>query len=153
MTSGTSATAFSPNDTCTRSQVVTFLWRAHGSPDMSSAPNPFTDINPSDYYYQAVLWASRNEVTGGTSGTTFSPNATCTSGQVITFLWRSNDCIEATATSALAAQYSGQYYSDAIAWADTTGLLAATTDCVPDRNASRADIVTYLYCDAGSPKI
>ncbi len=88
ITTGTSATTFSPNDTCTRAQVVTFLWRLFGCPEPTSGNNPFTDINSSAYYYDAVLWAVENGITDGTSATTFSPDATCTRGQIVTFLWR-----------------------------------------------------------------
>lgn len=154
VTSGTSATTFAPGETCTRGQVVTFLWRAKGSPEPASTINPFTDVKASDYFYKAVLWAVEKGITSGTSATTFSPNATCTSGQVVTFLWRSNDSPKATSTSSLAAQYSGQYYSDAVAWVDSTGMLAGTgTVFTPNSNSPRADIVTYLYRNAGSPAI
>lgn len=146
ITSGTSATTFSPYAACTRGQVVTFLWRAKGSPEPKSANNPFTDVKSSDYYTKAVLWAVENGVTSGSSDTTFSPEATCTSGQVITFLHRSNGKPAANGTSSLAAQYSGHYYTGAIAWADTTDLLSGTDMTFnPDNNAPRADIVTYLY--------
>jgi len=88
ITTGTSENTFSPNDTCTRAQVVTFLWRLFGCPTPSTGSNPFTDINSSAYYYNAVLWAVENGITDGTSATTFSPDATCTRGQIVTFLWR-----------------------------------------------------------------
>ncbi len=154
VTSGTSATNFAPGETCTRGQVVTFLWRAKGSPEPASTVNPFSDVKASDYFYKAVLWAVEKGITSGTSATTFSPNSTCTSGQVVTFLWRSNGSPKATGTSSLAAQYSGQYYSDAVAWVDSTGLLAGTgTAFAPNSNSPRADIVTYLYRNAGSPAI
>lgn len=154
VTSGTSSTTFAPNDTCTRGQVVTFLWRAKGSPEPTKAGNPFNDVKSSDYFYKAVLWAVEKNITSGTSAITFSPNDTCTSGQVGTFLWRSNGSPKATSTSNLAAKYSGQYYSDAIAWADSTGLLSGTdTAFAPNNNSPRADIVTYLYRNAGSPDI
>ena len=87
ITSGTSATKFSPNATCTRGQVVTFLWRAEGEPD-ASGTNPFSDVKSSDYFYKAVLWAVEEGITAGTSATKFSPNAACTRGQIVTFLYR-----------------------------------------------------------------
>jgi len=87
VTSGTSATTFSPNDPCTRGQIVTFLWRAQGGKKVS-AVNPFKDIKKSDYYYNAVLWAVKNNVTTGTGKDTFSPADTCTRGQIVTFLYR-----------------------------------------------------------------
>ena len=87
VTNGTSATTFSPNATCTRAQVVTFLHRTEGSPAAGSA-NPFTDVPAGQYYTDAVLWAVAKNITNGTSATTFSPNATCTRAQIVTFLYR-----------------------------------------------------------------
>lgn len=87
VTNGTSATTFGPNVTVTRAQMVTFLWRAHGSPK-ATGTNPFTDVSNSDYYYDAVLWAVANGVTTGTSATTFSPDAPVTRAQAVTFQWR-----------------------------------------------------------------
>jgi len=154
VTSGTTATTFAPNDTCTRGQVVTFLWRAKGSPEPSSTSNPFADVRSSDYYYKAVLWAVEQDITSGTSATAFSPYETCTSGQVLTFLWRSNNQPSANGASSLAQQYSGQYYTDALAWADSTGLLTDTvTNFSPNNNSPRSDIVPYLYRHAGPPEI
>lgn len=88
ITAGTSATAFSPDMTCTRGQVVTFIWRMHGSPKPNSKNNSFTDIKSSDYFYQASLWAQEQGITAGTSATTFSPSLTCTRGQIVTFIYR-----------------------------------------------------------------
>ena len=88
ITTGTSATTFSPNSYCTRKQIVTFLWRANGSPEPTSSANPFTDVKATDYFYDAVLWAVEKGITTGTSATTFAPNATCSRGQCVTFLWR-----------------------------------------------------------------
>ena len=87
VTSGTSKTTFSPEEACTRGQIATFLWRANGGRKVNSA-NPFTDVSKSEYYYDAVLWAVKNNVTAGTSATTFSPAAPCTRGQIVTFLYR-----------------------------------------------------------------
>ena len=91
VTSGTSATTFSPNDACTRGQIVTFLWRAAGSPAPKGNHNPFKDVKSNQYYYTAVLWAVENGITSGTSATTFSPNDACTRGQIVTFLYRSKN--------------------------------------------------------------
>ena len=90
ITTGTSATTFSPNDPCTRAHVVTFLWRAQKEPTPASANNPFNDVASGQYYTTAVLWAVGHtpQITNGTSATTFSPNATCTRGQIVTFLYR-----------------------------------------------------------------
>ena len=89
ITSGTSATTFSPNASCTRAQMVTFLWRANGAPKATST-NPFTDVSADAYYYDAVLWAAEKGITSGTTATTFSPDAVLTRGQTVTFLWRAN---------------------------------------------------------------
>ncbi len=88
ITAGTSATTFSPDDTCTRAQIVTFLWRYKGQPEPIAANNPFNDVYKSAYYAKAVLWAAENGVTSGTSASTFSPDDTCTRAQVVTFLYR-----------------------------------------------------------------
>ena len=87
ITKGTSDTAFSPNTTCTRAQIVTFLWRSQKSPAAGTA-NPFTDVKASAYYADAVLWAVKEDVTKGTTNTTFSPDANCTRAQIVTFIWR-----------------------------------------------------------------
>ena len=87
ITQGTSATTFSPNAPCTRAHVVTFLWRSEGQTKVN-AKNPFGDVKSADYYYSAVLWAVKNEITAGTSATTFSPSYPCTRGQIVTFLYR-----------------------------------------------------------------
>lgn len=151
VTSGTSATTFAPTLTCTRGQVVTFLWRSNFSPEPKMKANPFTDVKESDYYYKAVLWAVEEGITSGTSATTFSPDATCSGGQVITFLWRANGTPAAKGESKLAAVNPGQYYTDAVAWAESTKLLEGTDiPFSPNSNTSRADIVTYLFRDAGS---
>lgn len=88
ITAGTSATTFSPDDTCTRAQIVTFLWRYEGMPTPASAGNSFVDVPTGAYYEKAVLWAAQSNVTAGTSATTFSPDSTCTRAQVVTFLYR-----------------------------------------------------------------
>lgn len=88
ITAGTGTTTFSPDDTCTRAQIVAFLWRYEREPAPASARNPFADVPAGAYYEKAVLWAAENDVTAGTSATTFSPDDTCTRAQVVTFLYR-----------------------------------------------------------------
>jgi hypothetical protein len=88
ITFGVSATRFGPEESCTRAQFVTFLWRTSGQPEPGSDTNPFRDVKPSHYFYKAVLWAVENNITAGTSSTTFSPNDNCTRAQVVTFLYR-----------------------------------------------------------------
>ena len=87
ITKGTSDTTFSPNMTCSRAQIVTFLWRSEKSPAAGTA-NPFADVKSTAYYADAVLWAVKENITKGTTSTTFSPNADCTRAQIVTFLWR-----------------------------------------------------------------
>ncbi|MDD3165587.1 MAG: WG repeat-containing protein [Oscillospiraceae bacterium] len=141
VTSGTTATAFSPAATCTRGQVATFLWRANGSPAPKSTANPFTDVKAGDYFYQPVLWAVEQGITGGTSATTFSPDADCTSGQVLTFLWRSNGSPASSGTDT-------PYYAKAVAWAAENHLLDNMGRFSADTLSPRSDIVTYLYRNA-----
>ena len=88
VTSGTSATTFSPDNTCSRGEVATFLWRALGKPTPSNTNNPFQDVPAGRFYTTPVLWALENGVTSGTSATTFTPDKACTRGEVVTFLWR-----------------------------------------------------------------
>jgi hypothetical protein len=88
VTSGIDATHFAPKQSCTRAQVVTFLWRAAGAPDPSDDGDPFSDVDPEAYYYKAVLWAVEKGITNGTSAGAFSPDSTCTRAQIVTFLFR-----------------------------------------------------------------
>ena len=90
ITNGTSETTFDPDETCTRGQIVTFLWRREGKPAPTGANNPFADVKPSAYFGSAVLWAVETGITNGTSETTFEPNEDCTRAQVVTFLWRAD---------------------------------------------------------------
>ena len=145
ITSGTSATTFSPYATCTRGQVATFLWRLNGKPEPKTTNNPFVDVKESDYFYKAVLWAVEEGITAGTSATTFSPSNNCTYAQVITFLWRAEEepFVENAAISNL---YGDVYYKNAVAWADANGVLSGSANLfVPNNDCPRADIVTYMY--------
>lgn len=116
-------------------------------PTMAAAStNPFTDVFSGTYYYEAVIWAKDTGVTGGTSATTFSPLATCTSGEVVTFLWRSNGSPE--------IDYKGSaYYSQALAWAKSKNLIEGTGTFTATAPSPRSAIVTYLYRNAGSPTV
>ena len=91
ITNGTSKTTFDPEKTCTRAQIVTFLWRYAGEPKPASTTNPFKDVKEGAYYYNAVLWAAENDITNGTSKDTFDPEKTCTRAQIVTFLYRYNE--------------------------------------------------------------
>lgn len=146
ITSGTGRFTFSPNAVCTRAQTVTFLWRAAGSPRPVSTVNPFTDVHYGDYFYQAVLWAVENGITMGTSATTFSPDATVTRAQVVTFLWRANGQ-PAAWNSGFTDVSADAYYTKAVAWAVQNGITTGTGFGVfsPDAACTRAQIVTFLY--------
>ena len=152
ITGGTSATTFAPNATCTRAQTVTFLWRAMGSPAPTGTVNPFTDVSADAYYYKAVLWAVEQGITGGTSATTFTPDATVSRAQAVTFLWRAAGKPAATAASPFAdAADSQQYYYDAVLWAVSKGVTSGKTATAfaPYDPCTRAQIVTFLFRDLG----
>lgn len=151
ITKGTSATTFSPNTTCSRAEIVTFLWRAAGSPTPTITRNPFTDVKYSvgSDFYNAILWASQNGIAAGTSTTTFSPNATCTRAQIVTFLWRyakkplgyyTNPFTDVNKTEHAA-------YYDAILWAAGKGIATGNTPKTfnPYGTCTRGEAVTFLY--------
>ena len=145
VTTGTSATTFSPNASTTRAQVVTFLWRAAGQPvvdyDMS-----FRDV-PSDYYTEAVRWAVSKGITTGTSADTFSPNAVCTRGQIVTFLARYMGAGEVAAQNPFVDVLPGMYYTSPVLWALANGVTSGKTPTtfVPDGICTRAEVVTFLW--------
>lgn len=147
VTSGTSATTFSPDVTCTRAQAVTFLWRALGSPEPARAACPFTDVKADAYYHKAVLWATETGVTVGTSATSFTPNATVTRGQTVAFLWRAAGKPEQTAKNPFADVKSGAYYESAVLWAVNRKITQGTAAAAfsPSDGCTRAQIVTFLY--------
>lgn len=147
VTGGTTSTTFSPNDPCTRAQVITFLYRAAGSPDVSAYENPFTDVTETDYYYAAAIWAAAKGIAGGTSATTFAPGASCTRAQVVTFLYRAAGSPAASLTNTFADVAATDYYAAAVAWAtanEITGGTSATTFS-PSNACTRAQVVTFLY--------
>ncbi len=148
ITVGTTTTTFSPDWACTRAQIVTFLWRYSGSPKATSEKNPFTDVASTAYYYDAVLWAVEKGITVGTSATTFSPDAPCTRGQFVTFLWRfDGEKKVEKAENPFTDVAASDYYYDAVLWAVDTGVtvgMSATT-FVPSMNCSRAHVVTFLH--------
>ena len=147
ITTGTSATAFNPNGICTRAQAVTFLWRAAGSPAAKSSAMPFADVKAGSYYETAVLWAVENGITKGTSDTMFSPDATCTRAQIVTFLWRSQKSPAAGMANPFADVAADTYYIDAVLWAVKHNITVGTTFSIfgPDEECTRAQIVTFLY--------
>ena len=147
ITGGTSATTFSPYNVCTRAQAVTFLWRADGSPKPENSCNPFTDVKAGSYYYDAVLWAVEQGITSGTTPTTFSPDATCTRGQIVTFLYHSWGDPEVETRASFRDVPAGAYYADPVNWAADWGVTGGTsaTTFSPNAFCTRAQIVTFLY--------
>ena len=147
VTSGVSATTFAPNASCTRGQMVTFLWKAAGSPEPKSLTTAFTDVKSGSYYEKAVAWAVENKVTTGTSATTFSPDATVTRGQSVTFLWKANNSPAAASASVFTDVAASAYYASAVNWAVEKGVTSgmSATTFAPNSNCTRAQIVTFLY--------
>ena len=147
ITQGTDDTHFSPDGICTRAQAVTFLWRAAGSPKPETRTMPFTDVPAGSYYYDAVLWAVENDITKGTSDTTFSPNMTCTRAQIVAFLWRSEKSPAAGTDNPFADVKSAAYYADAVLWAVKENITRGTTNTTfsPNADCTRAQIVTFLW--------
>ncbi len=144
---GTGATTFSPNSSCTRAQMVTFLWRAADSPAPTTAVNPFTDVSSNAYYYEAVLWAAENGIAVGTSKTEFSPNATVTRGETVTFLHRYAGSPAVSGGNSFTDVPADAYYADAVQWAVKNGVTYGTsaTTFGPENNCARAQSVTFLY--------
>ena len=145
--SGTGRYTFSPNAVCTRAQTVTFLWRAAGSPLPRYRVCPFTDVNPRDYYYDAVLWAVEQGITTGLNATTFGPDVTVTRGQVATFLYRAASAAKPNTFSPFTDVKTTAYNYNAILWAYDNRITTGTSDTTfsPDAYCTRAQIVTFLY--------
>ena len=145
--SGTGRYTFSPNAVCTRAQTVTFLWRAAGSPLPRYRVCPFTDVQPSDYYYNAVLWAVEQGITTGLNATTFGPDVTVTRGQVATFLYRAASAAKSNTFNPFTDVKTTAYNYDAILWAYDNRITTGTSDTTfsPDAYCTRAQIVTFLY--------
>lgn len=149
ITAGTGPNHFSPKRSCTRAQIVTFLWRTNGCPDPEQNSCPFEDVSPRSYYYLPVLWALEKGITGGTSPTSFSPNEPCTRAQAVTFLWVAAGRPEPEDPTAF--HFSDvspkAYYYQAVAWAFERGIAAGTSanSFSPDKECTRAEIVTMLW--------
>lgn len=145
VTNGLSDTMFGPYESCTRAQIVTFLWRAAGSPEPRTASS-FTDVPASAYYAKAVAWAIENGITNGMTETTFAPDATCTRGQSVTFLYRAlGKKVESSAT--FTDVKSDAFYADAVNWAVASDVTNGTSNTTfsPNADCTRAEIVTFLY--------
>ena len=147
ITSGVTGSTFAPGRGCTRAQLVTFLWRANGSPEPASRENPFTDVSSSAYYYDAVLWAVEKGITTGVTGSTFAPDALCTRGQAAVLLWRANGAPQVSQEHPFRDVAEDAYYEDAVSWAVHGGVTQGTTGSTfaPDETCTRAQIVTFLY--------
>ncbi len=145
ITSGTSATSFSPNAGCTRAQVVTFIWRAMGCPEPVRSTS-FSDVGANEYYSKAVAWAVENGITSGTGSGRFDPNGVCTRAQVVTFLYRALNGRSYGGTGFTDVP-SGAYYANAVTWAVNNGVTTGTsaTSFSPNANCTRAQVVTFLY--------
>ena len=146
ITDGISSNLFGPKQPCTRSQIVTFLWRAAGSPEPKGTAAGMTDVVPGSYYAKAVAWAIENGITTGTAEGTFSPDATCTRAQAVTFLARAQNA-KATGKTAFSDVPADSYFADAVAWAQANGVTTGTSETTfsPDSDCTRAQIVTFLY--------
>lgn len=146
ITTGVGNNLFAPEQPCTRAQIVTFLWRAAGSPEPKGAASGMTDVVSGSYYEKAVAWAIENGITTGTTTSTFSPDATCTRAQAVTFLARA---LKAKAASA--AEFSDvptdSYFADAVAWAAANGVTEGIGGGLfgSDNDCTRGQIVTFLY--------
>ncbi len=145
ITNGFEPGIFAPNNTVTRAQIVTMLWRAAGCPMVETAAG-FTDVKAGAYYYDAVAWAVENGITNGVGKNKFAPNDTCTRGQIVTFLWRYMGKPAAEAAAAFTDVPAGEYYADAAAWAVEAGVATGFNDGTfkPANDCTRAQAVTFL---------
>ena len=147
ITAGTGDNYFMPDGICTRAQAVTFLWRVAGSPTPKTEVMPFEDVPEGSYYYEAVLWAAENEITVGTSATTFSPELTCSRAHIVSFLWRAAGYPSAGTVNPFTDVPENAYYINAMLWAVKQEITVGTTPSTfsPDEGCTRAQIVTFLY--------
>lgn len=150
ITNGTGKNTFSPNDVCSRYQIVMFLWRAAGQPEAKAAVS-FADVKPGDIFYEAVQWAVERGITKGTSSTSFSPYAPCTRGQIVTFLYRSAGSPKVSGACNFSDVSSGSFCHDAVIWASSEGITNGTSAgrFSPNEGCTRAQVVTFLYRASG----
>ena len=146
ITNGVSSNMFAPNDPCTRAQIVTFLWRAAGSPDPKSMSS-FTDVPADAFYAKAVAWAVENGITSGTGESKFSPNATCTRAQAVTFLYRASGSPAVSGKAEFSDVSTTAFYADAVAWAAKKGITTGIGGGLfgSDNDCTRGQIVTFLW--------
>ena len=141
-------TNFKPANECTRAQMVTFLWRLSGEPAPNSSTCKFKDVEKSDYFYKAVIWAVEKGITTGTSKTAFSPSKVCTRAQTVTFLWRmAGKPAVGSAKNPFSDVEKGDYYHDAVIWASAKKIVAGYDDGTfrPQGKCLRRQMVTFLY--------
>ena len=150
ITNGTGKNTFSPNDVCSRYQIVMFLWRAAGQPEAKAAVS-FADVKPGDIFYEAVQWAVERGITKGTSSTSFSPFAPCTRGQIVTFLYRSAGSPTISGACDFSDVSAGSFCHDAVIWASSEGITKGTSAgrFSPNEGCTRAQVVTFLYRASG----
>lgn len=150
ITNGTGKNTFSPNNVCSRYQIVMFLWRAAGQPEAKAAVS-FADVKPGDIFYEAVQWAVERGITKGTSSTSFSPFAPCTRGQIVTFLYRSAGSPKVSGACNFSDVSSGSFCHDAVIWASSEGITNGTSAgrFSPNEGCTRAQVVTFLYRASG----
>ena len=146
ITNGVSSNMFAPNDPCTRAQIVTFLWRAAGSPAPNSMSS-FTDVPADAFYAKAVAWAVENGITSGTGEGKFSPNSTCTRAQAVTFLYRASGSPAVSGSAEFSDVATNAYYADAVAWAAKKGITTGIGGGLfgSDNDCTRGQIVTFLW--------
>lgn len=150
ITNGTGKNTFSPNNVCSRYQIVMFLWRAAGQPEAKAAVS-FADVKSGDIFYEAVQWAVERGITKGTSSTSFSPFAPCTRGQIVTFLYRSAGSPKVSGACDFSDVSAGSFCHDAVIWASTEGITNGTSAgrFSPDEGCTRGQVVTFLYRASG----
>lgn len=150
ITNGTGKNTFSPNNVCSRYQIVMFLWRVAGQPEAKAAVS-FADVKPGDIFYEAVQWAVERGITKGTSSTSFSPYAPCTRGQIVTFLYRSAGSPKVSGACNFSDVSSGSFCHDAVIWASSEGITNGTSAgrFSPNEGCTRAQVVTFLYRASG----
>ncbi len=147
ITSGTKDGGFAPGNTCTRAQIVTFLWRAAGSPEPQTAETGMTDVSPAAYYAKAVAWAIENGITVGRSDGSFNPNGTCTRANGVTFLYRAAKAAASGNDAGFSDVTADAYYAAAVQWALENGITNGQSNGLfgPNGACTRAQIVTFLY--------
>ncbi|MBE7005680.1 MAG: hypothetical protein E7424_00830 [Ruminococcaceae bacterium] len=155
VTNGVSLTNFGPNQTCTRGQVVTFLWRAVGCPEPKVSSNPFVDVKQTDYFYEPVLWALGEGITKGIDATHFGPGRGCTRGQVVTFLWRTEGEPAPSGKNPFKDVTAEDYFYKPVLWAVEQGITNGTSPntFAPNATCTRGQIVTFLYRDLAPANI